>query len=502
VDSVEFNAWQNQRIGPPWWSLIDAVYKQSRQAISRNRRYILFKLFLWECGWRFMSKHSNFLLLLTLTSAIIGSLILSGIIEPPSLMSDGTSNKKVPVYTRPDQFVTKGEILFGELGTVAFDRDSKRDMIYTLAELHWPDNYTLYMIDSGPEFNDNITLKNAGNITLTQPPSIIAVNDNTKMAYVSNRFSGSVSVIDLYTKKIIANVLVGHGPVGISINPDTNMVYVANENSDDITVIDGFHNKAIANIAVGKSPFKLAFNPLTNIVYVTNRDSNTVSMIDSSINKVIVPGNVSFDIVPSTSGHIKCDNKEYPTKQSFRIAFDALCKAEPNKGFQFSSWTEDLGNNSTKTISASMTTSPFDSLLSTFLTYPRIAVDNASSLNMTRHGNFSANFERVPPPIPPEYWIPLYGIIVSSIVGWSIPSIIGWIKARKNRKESLNEYDNIIKSLSNAPDPENLEGIKNQVVRSYLSEKLNESQYKILDKKISEYYNKITDKKSFQDKSG
>jgi hypothetical protein len=241
--------------------------------------------------------------------------------------------------------------------------------------------------------------------------------------------------------------------------------------------LDGFHNKAIANIAAGESPFKLALNPRTNIIYVTNRDSNTVSVIDSSINKVIVPGNVSFDIVPSNSGHIKCDNKEYPTKQSFRIAFNVQCKAEPNKGFQFSSWTEGLGNNSTKTISASMTISPLDSLLSTF---GFNTVDKASLLNMTKHGNFSANFERVPPPIPPEYWIPLYGVIVSSIVGWSIPSIIGWIKARENRKESLNEYDNIIKSLSNASDPENLEGIKNLVIRAYLSEKLNESQYKIL----------------------
>jgi YVTN family beta-propeller protein len=47
---------------------------------------------------------------------------------------------------------------------------------------------------------------------------MIAVNDHTKMAYVSNLYSDSVSVIDLYTEKIIANVPVGHGPVGISIN--------------------------------------------------------------------------------------------------------------------------------------------------------------------------------------------------------------------------------------------------------------------------------------------
>jgi len=36
--------------------------------------------------------------------------------------------------------------------------------------------------------------------------------------------------------------------------------------------------------------------------------------------------------------------------------------------------------------------------------------------------------------------------------------------------------------------------IRNQVIRAYISEKISEFQFKILDEKISEHYNKIADK--------
>lgn len=57
--------------------------------------------------------------------------------------------------------------------------------------------------------------------------------------------------------------------------------------------------------------------------------------------------------------------------------------------------------------------------------------DIASKLDVTEFGNFTANFKEVPPPILAEYWIPLYGVIISTVVGWSIPSIIGWTKQRQ-----------------------------------------------------------------------
>ena len=70
----------------------------------------------------------------------------------------------------------------------------------------------------------------------------------------------------------------------------------------------------------------------------------------------------------------------------------------------------------------------------------------AATFDVNRFGTFTANFKAVPPPVPPEYWVPLYGIIVSTIVGWSIPSIIGWMKS-KTQIRRANQYHKRIHSL-------------------------------------------------------
>ncbi len=57
-----------------------------------------------------------------------------------------------------------------------------------------------------------------------------------------------------------------------------------------------------------------------------------------------------------------------------------------------------------------------------------------------------ANFKKLPPAVPSEYLIPLYGIIISTVVGWSIPSIMGWTKSKGDAKK-LNYYHKEIISL-------------------------------------------------------
>ena len=119
--------------------------------------------------------------------------------------------------------------------------------------------------------------------------------------------------------------------------------------------------------------------------------------------------------------------------------------------------------------------------------------DTSATFDANRFGTFTANFKAVPPAVPPQYWIPLYGIMISTIVGWSIPSIIGWIRARTKRKATVKEYADIINSLSSATDLNSLDRIKNQVIHAHISEKISDFHYKILDEKIS-HDHKIIDK--------
>ena len=74
---------------------MDTVYTQSRKAIAKKSKLRSFKLSLWETQWRLRTRHSNFLLSITVTSAIIGSLILAGIIQLPSLTPNEAINSLV-----------------------------------------------------------------------------------------------------------------------------------------------------------------------------------------------------------------------------------------------------------------------------------------------------------------------------------------------------------------------------------------------------------------------
>ena len=43
---------------------------------------------------------------------------------------------------------------------------------------------------------------------------------------------------------------------------------------------------------------------------------------------------------------------------------------------------------------------------------------------------FYCKFIRIPQPTTSEYWIHFYDIIASTIVGWSISSIIAWTRSK------------------------------------------------------------------------
>jgi YVTN family beta-propeller protein len=291
-------------------------------------------------------------------------------------------------------------------------------------------------------------------------------------------------------------VTVGKSPVGIAADPAAHKVYVANSDSNTVSVIDTTSDKVVANVTVGKSPFRVAIDPFDDKVYVANRDSNTVSVIDTTSDKVVA--RVRFSISPSVdSGHIKCGTKDVPTNLDVELESYTRCTAVPNSGFKFSSWTENLGHNSTKTISTStLSNSPIDAVTSALGFLP---ADDGSILNVSDFGNFTANFKQVPPPIPSEYWIPLYGIIISTVVGWSIPSVIGWIKAKKEGGK-VRKHNLAIKSLYDdgkvdEMDIPILEKLKDDITDDFAKGKINEQHYNNLNNTLSILYEEIYKKK-------
>ena len=74
-----------------------------------------------------------------------------------------------------------------------------------------------------------------------------------------------------------------------------------------------------------------------------------------------------------------------------------IVAGQSNNSFEFEGWVENQPSNPNSTISAG---------------------DTSGNLIVNRYGTFTANYKPLPPAIPPQYLAPLYGIIVSSIIGW------------------------------------------------------------------------------------
>ena len=84
---------------------------------------------------------------------------------------------------------------------------------------------------------------------------------------MTNRDSGTVSVIETVNNTVIKNVTVGSFPEQLLFNPVNNDVYVVNVISNSISVIDNNVNEVTNDIEVGIDPVDLEFNPSNNHIY-------------------------------------------------------------------------------------------------------------------------------------------------------------------------------------------------------------------------------------------
>jgi YVTN family beta-propeller protein len=329
-------------------------------------------------------------------------------------------------------------------------------------------------------------------------PVGIGVNKATDTVYVANAYNDSVSIIDgLSNTKIGDDIKVGDGPRDIAVNEATDTVYVANAFNVSIIGKPFGDNFAVADIKVGSTPDAIAVNEATGTVYVTNYGSNTISVIDGNANKLVA--GVTFDAKPFNAGHIECYKERViaPTEQQFYLWSGSECTAKPNEGFEFVSWQENLGRNSTQLISVANPTSFFDSILD----FLHLRPDKPESkLNITKFGSFTANFKALPPPIPPEYVATLFTVVATAFVGsWLTPAVIGWRKAKKEGGR-VQTHHLVIKSIYDdgkvdEKDLPHLDKLKDDIMDDYANGNISEQHYTNLNNKVSVLYEEIYKKK-------
>ena len=345
------------------------------------------------------------------------------------------------------------------------------------------------------EITNQSSSKQIAHIPVGNAPETIGVNPHTNMMYVANYLDNTVSVIDGENNTKIGNdIPVGEGPTGIGVNSNTNMMYVANYLDNTVSVIDGENNTKIGNdIPVGKGPGDIGVNSDTNTIYVANNWDNSVSVIDGKANKVVAK--VTFSTEPFNGGRIECDKDKLtaPIGQQFYVYSGSQCTAKSNQGFEFVSWQENLGGNSTQLLKFSSPSSIVDSILDFFNMKPD---KQEATLNITKFGSFTANFKALPPPIPTQYVATLITIVATAFIGsWLTPTVIEW-RNRRKQVSKLDHCHNEAKNLYNdgkldSNDIEKLNKLKDKITDEYTKGKINKEQYDKLGNEISISYREI-----------
>lgn len=129
----------------------------------------------------------------------------------------------------------------------------------------------------------------AGDKTGPSGGSEVVVDPKTGIAS-----SGTVSVIDLQTKKQIKEIEVQLHPSGMAFSPDKKLLYVANANSDLVSVIDTRTDQVLKNLSTkpmdelpfGSAPNSVVVSKDGKTLYAANGGNNHIAVIDLQQDKV------------------------------------------------------------------------------------------------------------------------------------------------------------------------------------------------------------------------
>ena len=133
---------------------------------------------------------------------------------------------------------------------------------------------------------DVATFKVVANIDAGANPSRLVLQNDERYLWVGNDAAtateSGVTVIDTTTLKVAARLNTGMGHHEIVVTPNSRSAFITNKESGTLSVIDGRSLALVKDIKVGPIPISLAFSALSQAVYVASEGDGTLSVINSA----------------------------------------------------------------------------------------------------------------------------------------------------------------------------------------------------------------------------
>ncbi len=153
-----------------------------------------------------------------------------------------------------------------------------------------PKNGLLYVsteLDKTISIIDPKTLKIIGTVPTGQAEShMFVISHNGKRAYTANVGPGTVSVIDLDTKKLVTIIPISGTTQRISISPDDKMVFTSDQTKAQLAVIDTATNKVMNWVPLPAFGYGTAPTSDGRWLVVAMTTANQVAIVDLRAMKV------------------------------------------------------------------------------------------------------------------------------------------------------------------------------------------------------------------------
>jgi YVTN family beta-propeller protein len=129
-----------------------------------------------------------------------------------------------------------------------------------------PDGTVFYVANQGVGFGgvhviDPKTMRQVKFIPTGAGAHGLYVSRDTKSLYVANRLAGSISVIDLSTRKVSDTWHVGGSPDMLQLSPDGTQLWYADRYNASVSVVDTRSGRLLHRIPVGYFPHGITYFP-------------------------------------------------------------------------------------------------------------------------------------------------------------------------------------------------------------------------------------------------
>ena len=115
----------------------------------------------------------------------------------------------------------------------------------------------------------------------------IAFSADSRLAFVTNRGSGSVSVIDVATRKVVKTLNTGAQPLAIAYSALSRQVYVSDGKDGRVSVIDAERMEIVARIELKPGLGPMRISPDGRFALVLNPQRDLVHVIDVATNEAV-----------------------------------------------------------------------------------------------------------------------------------------------------------------------------------------------------------------------